>query len=224
MKIGILGSGPVGLTLGEGLIRAGHEVLLGTRNPAKESLQQWVRRMGEKVTAVPFREAAAGGELLVICTNWAGTQKAIESAGLWNFKNKVIVDVTNPLDGKGPDPQGRLSFSLGHNNSAGEQLQAWLPPDASVVKALSCIGHESMFRSPEQQEEADIPTMFICGNKRAAKVTVTNLLAEMGWKDVVDMGTIEMSRNIEPLSILWYAYGYRTGTWTHAFKMIKGRT
>ena len=217
MKIGILGSGPVGLTLSEGLINAGHEVLLGTRNPAKESLQQWIRKHDDKVAAVPFREATAQGELLVICTSWAGTQKAIEAAGLWNFKGKVVVDVTNPLDGKGPDPQGRLSFSLGHSNSAGEQLQAWLPPDAHVVKALSCIGHEAMFRPFQDQE---IPTMFICGNKRAAKTTVTQLLNEMGWKDVVDMGTIEMSRNIAPRSILWYAYGFRTGTWTPAFKLI----
>ncbi|GAA3955657.1 DNA-binding protein [Chitinophaga oryziterrae] len=217
MKIGILGSGPVGLTLGEGLVMAGHEVVLGTRNPSKDSLQQWVKKLGPKVTITTFREAAAQGELLVICTSWAGTQKAIEAAGLWNFKNKVIVDVTNPLDGKGPDQQGRLSFSIGHTNSAGEQLQAWLPPDAYVVKALSCIGHESMFRPKEEQ---NAPTMFICGNKRAAKTTVTTLLAEMGWHDVVDMGSIEMSRNIEPLSILWYAYGFRTGTWTHAFKLV----
>jgi predicted dinucleotide-binding enzyme len=69
-------------------------------------------------------------------------------------------------------------------------------------------------------EEQNAPTMFICGNKRAAKTTVTTLLAEMGWHDVVDMGSIEMSRNIEPLSILWYAYGFRTGTWNHAFKLI----
>jgi predicted dinucleotide-binding enzyme len=217
MKIGILGSGPVGLTLGEGLVMAGHKVILGTRNPSKDSLQQWVKKMGPQVTTTTFREAAAQGELLVICTSWAGTQKAIEAAGLWNFKNKVIVDVTNPLDGKGPDQQGRLSFSIGHTNSAGEQLQAWLPPDAYVVKALSCIGHESMFRPIEEQ---NAPTMFICGNKRAAKTTVTTLLAEMGWHDVVDMGSIEMSRNIEPLSILWYAYGFRTGTWNHAFKLI----
>lgn len=218
MKIGILGSGPVGLTLSEGLVRAGHEVVLGTRNPAKESLQQWIRKIGPHVTAAPFREAAAQGELLVICTSWSGTQKAIEAAGLWNFKNKVVVDVTNPLDGKGPDQQGRLSFSIGHTNSAGEQLQAWLPPDAYVVKALSCIGHESMFRP---QHEQDAPTMFICGNKRQAKMAVTELLQQMGWIDIVDMGSIEMSRNIEPLSILWYAYGFRTGTWQHGFRLVK---
>jgi predicted dinucleotide-binding enzyme len=220
MKIGILGSGPVGLTLTEGLIKAGHEVILGTRNPAKESLQQWIKRTGNNhVTAAPFREAAAQGELLVICTSWVGTQKAIESAGLWNFKNKIVVDVTNPLDGKGPDAQGRLSFSIGHTNSAGEQLQAWLPPDAHVVKALSCIGHEYMLRSDQNPDTT--PTMFICGNKRPAKTTVTKMLGEMGWTDVVDMGTIEMCRNIEPLSILWYAHGFRTGNWGHAFKLVK---
>ncbi|MDR6567742.1 hypothetical protein SAMN05660461_4578 [Chitinophaga ginsengisegetis] len=218
MKIGILGSGPVGLTLGKGLIQAGHHVTIGTRNPARESLQQWIKKQGKQAMAGTFRQASEFGELLLICTSWAGTQKAIEAAGIWNFKNKTVVDVTNPLDGKGPDESGRLTFTIGHNNSAGEQIQAWLPPDANVVKALSCIGHEKMLL-PDFKEGA--PTMFIAGNNNDAKREVTNLLHQIGWLDVADMGKIEMSRSIEPLSILWAAYGFLNDSTGHAFKLLK---
>lgn len=219
MKIGILGSGPVGLTLGVGLIQNGHDVTIGTRNPARESLQQWLKKQGKQAMAGTFRQAAEFGEMLLICTSWGGTQKAIEAAGIWNFKTKTVVDVTNPLDGKGPDDHGRLTFTIGHNNSAGEQIQAWLPPDANVVKALSCIGHERMFL-PNFREGA--PTMFIAGNSAAAKKEVTDLLFQIGWEDVADMGRIEMSRSIEPLSILWAAYGYLNNSTSHAFKLLKG--
>ncbi|NSL86460.1 NADPH-dependent F420 reductase [Chitinophaga solisilvae] len=218
MKIGILGSGPVGLTLGSGLIQTGHEVTIGTRNPARESLQQWLKKQPEKAAAGTFRQAAEFGELIIICTSWAGTKKAIEAAGIWNFKGKTIVDVTNPLDGKGPDDNGRLSFVIGHNNSAGEQIQAWLPPDASVVKALSCIGHQHMLL---RDFKDGTPTMFIAGNSDNAKQTIIRLLQEFGWDDVADMGNIEMSRSIEPLFILWSAYGFMNNTSKHAFRLLK---
>ena len=218
MKIGILGSGPVGLTLGKGLIQTGHHVTIGTRNPSREALQQWIKKQGKQAMAGTFRQAAEFGELLLICTSWAGTKKAIEAAGIWNFKSKTVVDVTNPLDGKGPDENGRLTFTIGHTNSAGEQIQAWLPPDANVVKALSCIGHEKMLL-PDFKEGA--PTMFIAGNNNNAKREVVNLLHQIGWLDVADMGKIEMSRSIEPLSILWAAWGFLNDSSGHAFKLLK---
>lgn len=217
MTIGILGSGAVGLTLGAGFINLGYHIAIGTRNPAKESLQQWARRQGPKAHIGTFRDAAQQGELIIVCTSWIGTKSAIEQAGIWNFKGKTIVDVTNPTDGKGADEEGRQSF-VSRLSSAGEQIQAWLPPDAHVVKALSCVGHELMFNS---LLEHDTPTMFICGNDAQAKQEVTDILYKMHWADVVDMGKIEMSRYIEPLGVLWYAYGYRTGTWDHAFKLVK---
>ena len=218
MKIGILGSGPVGLTLGKGLIQTGHHVTIGTRNPSREALQQWIKKQGKQAMAGTFRQAAEFGELLLICTSWAGTKKAIEAAGIWNFKSKTVVDVTNPLDGKGPDENGRLTFTIGHTNSAGEQIQAWLPPDANVVKALSCIGHEKMLL-PDFKEGG--PTMFIAGNNNDAKREVVNLLHQIGWHDVADMGKIEMSRSIEPLSILWAAWGFLNDSSGHAFKLLK---
>ncbi|MDQ0106308.1 hypothetical protein SAMN05660909_01952 [Chitinophaga terrae (ex Kim and Jung 2007)] len=219
MNIGILGSGPVGLTLGKGLMHTGHYITIGTRNPARESLQQWARNYGDKVRLGTFRQAAEFGELLLICTSWQGTKKAIEAAGIWNFKAKTVVDVTNPLDGKGPDKYGRLTFTIGHNNSAGEQIQAWLPPDARVVKALSCVGHERMLLP--QLLQAGAPTMFIAGNSQEAKKEVINLLHEIGWTDIADMGQIEMSRSIEPLSILWAAYGFLNDSTKHAFKLLR---
>jgi predicted dinucleotide-binding enzyme len=62
--------------------------------------------------------------------------------------------------------------------------------------------------------------MFICGNDAPAKESVTKLLASMGWP-AVDLGGIESSRLLEPLCLLWVAFGMHTGSWNHALKMLK---
>jgi hypothetical protein len=42
MKVGILGSGDVGRILGDGLIELGHMVKIGTCDPNKDEVVQWV--------------------------------------------------------------------------------------------------------------------------------------------------------------------------------------
>jgi predicted dinucleotide-binding enzyme len=62
--------------------------------------------------------------------------------------------------------------------------------------------------------------MFICGNDAAAKQTVIEILKEFGWP-AIDIGGIEGSRLLEPLCLLWVSYGIRTGTFNHAFKLLR---
>ena len=100
MKIGILGSGDVGRKLADGLIEIGQEVKIGTRDPTKEYLVQWVRNHAtdEKASVGTFAEAAAFGELVIIATLWNGIANAIELANpTKNIMGKIVIDVTNPL-------------------------------------------------------------------------------------------------------------------------------
>lgn len=217
MKVGILGSGEVGRTLGSGLIRLGYGVMIGTRDQRKEKLQQWMKENRPKAQLGSFAEAAAFGDFIFLCTNWSGTQAALEAAGVWNFRNKVVVDVTNPLDGKGPDHAGRLRLTTGSAASGGERVQRWLQ-DAHVVKALNSTGSTLMI-NPVFEEGP--PTMFIAGNDELAKKAITDLLHHFGWKDVADTGGIEMSRHLESLYVIWSALGYRSGQWQHAFRLLR---
>ena len=90
-------------------------------------------------------------------------------------------------------------------------------PGARVVKAYNTVGN-TLFVDPELP--GGPPTMLIGGNDDAAKTTVTELLASTGW-DVVDLGGIEVSRYLEPICMAWVAYGARTGTWDHAFRLLR---
>jgi 8-hydroxy-5-deazaflavin:NADPH oxidoreductase len=64
------------------------------------------------------------------------------------------------------------------------------------------------------------PTMFIAGDDEAAKRQVTDLLESTGW-EVADLGGIAAGRWLEAMSMVWVAYGARTGTWDHAFKLLR---
>lgn len=199
MKVGILGSGDVGQALARGFRAEGHDVVIGTRTPRDEYKR--------------FEEAAKFGELLVIATLWSGTQNAIRLAGAANFAGKTVIDATNPLVVAQNAPP---ALALGHTDSGGEQVQRWIP-DARVVKAFNIVGNQFMYK-PEFP--GGPPTMFIAGNDADAKKTVTGILTAFGW-DTEDAGGIEGARLLEPMCILWVMRGIHSGSWDHAFKLLK---
>jgi hypothetical protein len=213
MRVGILGSGPVGQALGIGFANAGHTVKMGSRDPRQEKITQWLAKAGARTSAGTFADTATFGELLVLATLWSGTESAIKLADPRNFTGKVVIDATNPLDfSSGPTPR----LAVGHTNSGGEQVQRWLA-GARVVKAFNTVGNVHMV-NPEFP--GGPPDMFICGNDAKAKQTVADVLTTFGW-GTIDVGGIEGSRYLEPLAMIWVAYGFSTNTWAHAFKLLR---
>lgn len=213
MKIGILGTGDVGQALGIGFAKLGHEVKMGSRDPNQEKVKAWVNKAGAKASAGTFAEAAAFGELAVLCTIWTGAENAIRLAGPDNLASKVVIDTTNPLDFSGGIPP---KLAVGHTDSAGEQVQRWLP-NSRVVKAFNIVGNAHMFK-PEFP--GGPPDMFICGNDDQAKATVTDVLKTFGWS-VIDIGGIECARYLEPLAMVWIRHFFQANSVNHAFKLLR---
>lgn len=213
MRIGILGTGDVGQALGSGLVGLGHEVMLGSRSAANDRAVAWRDRTGERARTGTFAEAAAFAELAIVATRWSGTENALRLADPAQLAGKVVIDATNPLvTGANAPP----ALAVGHTDSAGEQVQRWLP-GARVVKALNIVNYAHMV---QPQMAGGPPDMFICGNDIGAKDSVTALLADLGWP-VIDLGGIEEARLIEPLALIVIRYGIRSGTWNHAFKLLR---
>jgi predicted dinucleotide-binding enzyme len=213
VKIGILGTGDVGRALGNGFIALGHEVKMGSRDAQNERALAWASTSGINASTGTFADAAQFGDMVVLALLWAGAENAIKLAGPENFAGKVVIDAINPLlfePGKGP------ALAIGHTDSAGEQVQRWLPA-AHVVKAFNIVGHAHMFKP---DFPCGPPDMFICGNDRAAKQTVTEILEDFGWP-TIDIGGIEGSRLLEPMCVLWVGYAFRTGSGNHAFKLLR---
>src|SRR5262245_66371098 len=98
MRVGVLGTGNVGQSIGRGLIALGHEVKMGAREASNDKAKTWSDKSGSKASAGTFAEAASFGELLVLATLGDANESAIRAAGLENFRGKVLIDTTNPLD------------------------------------------------------------------------------------------------------------------------------
>ncbi len=211
MRIGIIGSGVVGRTLGAGLAERGHEVLIGSRGPAK--LDEWVSETGHGVASGTFGEVASRGELIFLATLWEGTKSALHLAGPDNLAGKVVVDVTNPLSFANGAPE----LAVGFDDSGAERIAGWLP-GARVVKALNTVGAHIMVNPGLTGSQ---PTMFIAGDQAEAKRDVTGLIEQLGWQDVVDLGDLRMARYIEPLAMIWIIHYVRTQTRDHAFRLLR---
>jgi 8-hydroxy-5-deazaflavin:NADPH oxidoreductase len=213
MKVGIIGSGVVGQTLAAGFLKHGHQVEIGTRDPAK--LKDWsAKNPGAAVKS--FAEAAAFGDLVVLAVGGEVAQQALTLIGSSALQGKTVIDACNPIGG-GPPVNGVLSFFTPQNQSLMEQLQKAYP-SAHFVKAFNSVGSGQMV-NPEFASGR--PTMFICGNDKDAKKTVERILGQFGW-DTEDMGAIEAARPIEALCMLWCIPGIGKNDWSpHAFKLLR---
>ena len=213
MNVGIIGSGAVGQTLAAGFVKHGHEVALGTREPAK--LNDWTaKNPGVKVKSPA--DATAFGEIVVLAVAGDAALEALKPAGAAAIAGKTVIDACNPIGG-GPPVNGVLSFFTPQNESLMEQLQKAYPA-ARFVKAFNSVGAGQMV-NPEFAGAR--PTMFICGNDGNAKTTVAQILDQFGW-DTEDMGAVEAARAIEPLCKLWCIPGIGRNDWSpHAFKLLR---
>jgi predicted dinucleotide-binding enzyme len=214
MKIGILGSGPVGRSLGKGFAANGHDVKLGSRTPGKQEIQDWLKSTKGEASAGTFEEAAGHGEVLVLCTLGEGTEDAIRLAGTKNFDGKLVIDTTNPLDFSKGMPPGLF---VGTTNSLGERVQRLLP-NAKVVKSFNMVNYQTM-TNPRMKE--GIADMIICGNDSDAKRQVSGLLKEFGWGEPIDIGGIDGSRWLEAYVALWIRLALKLGNWTIAAKILR---
>jgi len=212
MKIGILGTGTVGQTLGARLADAGHHVMIGTRN-VKEKLasdqpdhygnppfREWLKAH-PAIPLVTYQEAASSCEVVINATQGGVSIQALQEAGNENLKDKILVDIGNPLDFSLGMPPSLLP-NLSNTTSLGEEIQKAFP-EAKVVKTLNTMWAGLMV-NPGMLNQGD-HTNFICGNDAEAKLTVRNLLKDMGWKDerILDLGDISSARGTEAYLPFW---------------------
>lgn len=214
MKVGILGTGDVGRSLGRGFAALGNEVKLGARSANHEKALEWVGETGKGASQGTFADAARFGEIIVLATLGIANPEVVKAAGVASFAGKLVIDATNPLDfSKGFPPD----LAIKGNDFGGETLQR-LVPDARVVKAFNIVSNSLMFRP---NVPGGPPDMYIAGNDAEAKATVTKILSDFGWSRVIDFGGIAASRWLEAMVIAWVLVGAATGNWNQGFKMLQ---
>jgi len=198
MRIGVLGTGMVGRTIGAKLVGLGHEVMLGSRTADNADATAWAAEVGGRATHGTFADSAAFGEVLFNCTGGMVSLAALEAAGEDNIGDKVLVDVSNALDfSQGMPPR----LAVANTDSVGEQIQRRFP-SARVVKSLNTMNCAVMV------DPAAVPgyhNVFVSGDDDGAKATVRDLLGQFGWPRgaVIDLGDIKSARGAEALVLFW---------------------
>jgi predicted dinucleotide-binding enzyme len=226
MKIGVIGTGAVGRTLAGRCAELGHEVTVGTRDPAATLQRSETDAMGNPpfaewlavhpaVTLGSFAEAAVHGEIVINATGGSGAIAALTLAGSDNLAGKVLIDVSNPLDFSGGFPP---SLFVKDTDSLGEQIQRALP-DSRVVKTLNTMT-AALMADPAQLAGGDHST-FVSGNDDEAKGTVAALLRSMGHRDVIDLGDIGTARGTEMLMPIWLRLMGALGTPLFNVKIVR---
>lgn len=213
MKFGVLGSGMVGQAIGARLVALGHDVVVGTRDPAK--LAEWLGAAGRGARAGSFAEAAAHGEIVVNATAGSGSLAALQLAGANHLRGKVLIDIANPLDfSRGMPP----SLFVDSTDSLAEQIQRAFP-ETRVVKTLNTTTAGVMV-NPQLVAGGD-HTIFVSGNDAAAKAQVVDLLRAFGWQHIIDLGDLSTARGTEMVLPLWVTLFMKYGSPMFQFKVVQ---
>lgn len=209
MKIGIIGAGNVGGTLGTRWAAAGHQVVFSSRNPSSKEITALAAAAGPNARTASVAEAVAASDVLLLATPWPATEPALRSAG--SLAGKILIDATNPLL---PNLSG---IEFGTTTSGAEQVAQWAP-GAKVVKAFNTIGNNIM----EDPNFGGTPAvLFYCGDDAAAKQTVHALASGLGF-DAHDAGPLTQARVLEPLALLWISLALVQGYGRNiAFQLMK---
>lgn len=227
MKITVLGTGLVGQTLAARLDALGHDVRLGTRDPAATlaraepgpfgtpPVRDWAAAH-PRVRLEPFAAAAAHGEVVLNALAGAATLAALDAAGADHLAGKILIDVSNPLDfSRGFPP----SLTVCNTDSLGEQVQRRFPA-ARVVKALNTVNAQLMV-DPGQLASGD-HTMFVSGDDPEARRAVAGWLREwFGWRDVIELGDITTARGTEMYLALWVRMFGALGTPGFSVRVVR---
>jgi predicted dinucleotide-binding enzyme len=210
MKIGIIGAGNVGSTLGAKWAAIGHEVKFGLRDPDSPKTVELLAQI-PTATVGTVAETADFGQVVVLATPWSGAQSAVESAG--DLSGKVVLDLTNPINAE------FTGLEVGLDTSAGEKVQEWAL-NARVVKIFNTVGNNVMADAEFNDEPA---SMFYCGDDPEAKQMAAGLASELGF-DPIDVGPLEQARMLEPLAWLWITMALKYGFGREiAFNLVRRR-
>lgn len=191
MNITFIGCGQVGGPLADHLQRLGHTVTLAARDPGSASVQQALARNARLVVTAP-REAVRAADVVFLATPFQANATALAEV-VSELRGKTLVDCTNPV---GPG----LTHALNNAQSGSEVVQR-LVPEAHVIKAFTIYGFEN-FEDNAYPDYDVKPAMLFCGGDAAAKLTVGELIRQLGWEPV-DVGGLEQALHLEHMTLLW---------------------
>ncbi|RBQ11646.1 NADP oxidoreductase [Spongiactinospora rosea] len=190
MRIGILGTGMLAAALGEGWVRAGHELAVAGRSRAKA--QELADRLGCRARAVTPRQAVVDRDAVLLAVSWQGAEDMLRSAGAadGSLEGTALIDPTNAVE-------HGVGVVLTGPGEAMAQRIASLSPGAHVVKAFHMFPSDQWTRSRASGEHP--VTVAMCGDNPDALHVVGELVRDVGAAPAV-LGSLDRARQLEEVA------------------------
>jgi 8-hydroxy-5-deazaflavin:NADPH oxidoreductase len=193
------GTGALGFGLALRLGGTGVPVIIGSR--AAERAQEAAAKAAERMPDGSFEglenaEAAARSDVVFLCVPFRN-----QSENLTNLKpvlreGQLLVDATVPLAAA---VSGKATRVLGvPQGSAAQQAAEMAPEGVRVVSALHSVA-ASTFADLGHELDEDV---LICGDRKADKREVAELLGRISGLRCVDAGRLETAAIVEPLTAM----------------------
>ena len=206
MDIAIIGAGNVGRALATSFERAGHDVIIASRDPEDAGA---VASATRSRVATSNLEAARAAEIIVLAIPFASAA-AVATEIRDVVAGKPVVDVSNRMSF---GPTGPV-LEAGESNA--EQLAVWLP-EASVIKAFN-----TLFASNQADPIAEGIQLdgFVAGDDALAKAKILELVQSIGLHPV-DVGPLSRAQQLEQLAFLNIALNVTGGgAWQSGWKLV----
>jgi 8-hydroxy-5-deazaflavin:NADPH oxidoreductase len=185
LRIGIIGAGKIGGTLGELWVKAGHEVFLSSRHP--EQLKELAQRLGPKARAGFPQEAAAFGDVVLISVPY-GALPQVGRDYAAELKGKVVLDTGNPF----PERDGDMANSA-RSKGTGVASAEFLP-GVRLVRAFNSIPHYSL-RS-EAHRKGERVAVPLAADDGAALKLAARLVEDAGFEPVI-VGSLARAKEFD---------------------------
>src|SRR5450756_582762 len=174
MKIGVIGSGRVGGTVGELWVKAGHEVMFSSLD--LEHDKALAARLGAGARVGTSREAGAFGEVLFIAVPYAALPQVGRDLGE-ALKNKIVLDACNPIPGR----DGEMAIEA-RAKGTGVASPQFLP-GARLVRAFNSVGYSRL--QSEAHRAGERIAIPLAADDAAALKIATRLVQDAGFEPVV---------------------------------------
>jgi predicted dinucleotide-binding enzyme len=184
-RIGIIGSGRVGGTLGRIWANAGHSVMFSSLD--LEHDKKLAAEVGGKASAGTPREAAAYGDVLLIAVPYHALPSVGKDLGPL-LKGKVVIDTCNPI----PERDGEI-VKWAEEKGAG-LASAELLPEARIVRGFNAVGYTQLPNAAKRKPRFGMP---IAGDDPEAIAIVSALIRDVGYEPVL-IGPLAMGRHLVP--------------------------
>lgn len=195
MRIGVIGAGWQGGTVGKRWVEAGHDVMFASRHP--EELDSMVRELGSRASSGLPAAAAEFGDVLLFAVPYAAIPQLGQDLHQ-SIQGKVVLDACNPPLSGGSGPLVEEARANGIAETTAKYLAG-----ARVVRAFSCTDATVIERSGKGgQARVGLP---IASDDQEAMKIAAGLVTDAGC-DPVMVGNLASARVLEQGGAGWRAH------------------